>query len=85
MNPVNSAKCMNNIVGKMLDATSRLQFGISTLPILSLLSSKAQGRKDFQKTSKSGQACIHWIALAENSQMSTHLPGFLSFFRFFAN
>ena len=27
---------------------------------------------------------IHWIALAEYSQMSTHVPGFQSFFRVFA-
>ena len=25
---------------------------------------------------------MHWIALAEYSQMSTHLPGFISFSRF---
>ena len=28
---------------------------------------------------------IHWIALAKYSQMSTHIPGFRSFFRFFAS
>ena len=27
---------------------------------------------------------IHWIALAEYSQMSTHMPGVLSFLSFFA-
>ena len=41
---------------------------------------KAQGRQTFEN-----HCCvaIHWIALAENSQMSTHLPGFQSFFRGF--
>ena len=28
---------------------------------------------------------IHWKALAEYSQMSTYMPGFRSFFRFFAS
>ena len=54
-----------------------------TLPML--LSPKAQGCKDFQKPSKSGQVGIHWKALAEYSQMSTHLPGFQSFFTFLQN
>ena len=31
------------------------------------------------------QVGIHWIALAEYSQMSTHVPGFQSSFRFFAS
>ena len=51
--------------------------------MLRLLSSKVQGRKDVWKTSK---LChnngTHFIALAEHSQMSTHLPGFQSFFLF---
>ena len=47
-----------------------------TLPMLRLLSSKEQGCKDFWKPSKPCQVGIHWIALAEYSQMSTHLPGF---------
>ena len=38
--------------------------------------------KIFEKPSKSFYVGIHWIALAEHSQMSTHVPG--SFFRFFA-
>ena len=54
-----------------------------TLLMLRLLSSKAQGCKDFWKTSKPCQVGIHWKALAEYSQMSTHLPGFQSFFRDF--
>ena len=45
-----------------------------TLLMLRLLMSKAQERKDF--------CCvgIHWIALAEYSQLSTHVPGFLASF-----
>ena len=50
--------------------------------MLRLLSSKAQGRKDFRKPSKPCHVCIHWIALVEYSKMSTHVPGFQSFFRF---
>ena len=49
-----------------------------------LLSSKAQGCKDFWKASKPCHVGIHWMALTEYSQMSTHLPGLWSFFRFFA-
>ena len=49
-----------------------------TLPMLRLFSSKAQGRKVFSKPFKP-QPChdgFHSIALAEYSQMSTHVPGF---------
>ena len=53
-----------------------------TLPMLRLLLSKAQDRKDFINLSKPCHVGIHWIALAEYSHMSTHLPGFHSFFRF---
>ena len=53
--------------------------------MLRLLSSKAQGCKNFRKTSKPCHVGIHWIALAEYSQMSTYVPGFQSFFRFFAS
>ena len=56
------------------------------LPMLRLLLSKSQGPKDFWKTFKLCHAGNHWIAhmkpLIEYSQMSTHLPGFQSFFRF---
>ena len=55
-----------------------------TLPMLRLLSSKTQGRKAFWKPSKPYWVGTHSIALAEHSQMSTRLPGFQSFFRFFA-
>ena len=54
-----------------------------TLPMLRLLSSKAQGRKDFWKTSKPCHVGIHWIDLVEYSQMSTHLRGFQSFKKIF--
>ena len=54
-----------------------------TLPVLRLLSAKAQECKDFRNPSKPCHVGTHWIALAEVSQMSTHLPGFKSFFRFF--
>ena len=51
-----------------------------TLPMLRLLSSEAQGRKDFWEPSKPCLVGIHLRALAEPSQMSIHLPGFRSFF-----
>ena len=35
-----------------------------------------------RKPSKPSHVGIHWIALTEYSQMSTHLQGFWSFFRF---
>ena len=50
--------------------------------MLRLHLSKAQGRKDFWKPSKPCHVGIHWKALAEFSQMSTHVSGFLSFFMF---
>ena len=50
--------------------------------MLRLLSFETQKRKDFKKISKLCRIGIHWIALAEFSQMSTHKPGFQSFFRF---
>ena len=53
--------------------------------MMRLLSSKAQGRKDFWKPSKPCHVDIHWIALAEFSQMSTNMLGFQSFFSFFAS
>ena len=49
------------------------------LQMLRLLSSKAQGCKDFWKPSKPCFVGIHWIALAEYSQMSTNMPGIKSF------
>ena len=56
-----------------------------TLPVLRLLSSKAQERKDFYKLPKPCHVGTHWKALAECSQMSTNLSGFRSFFRIFAS
>ena len=55
-----------------------------SFPILRLLTSKAQGQKDFCKSSKPCQCGIHWKALAEYSQVSTHLPWFQLSFSFFA-
>ena len=55
---------------------------LKTLPmLLRLLSSKAQWPKDFWKPSKHCHVGIHWIALAEYYQISTHVPG--SLFKFF--
>ena len=54
-----------------------------TLTMLKLLSSKTQGHKDFWKQSKACHVGIHWIALAEYSPVSTHMPWFQSFFKFF--
>ena len=44
-----------------------------TIPVLRLISSNAQGRKYLWKPSKPYLVGIHWIALAEYSQMSTNL------------
>ena len=57
-------------------------FKVITLTMLRLLSSKPQGRKDFLTPLKPCHVGIHWIALAEYSQMSTYMPGFQSFFSF---
>ena len=46
-----------------------------TLPMLRLLLSKAQGCKDIWKPPKPCHVRIHLKALAEYSQMSTHMPG----------
>ena len=56
-----------------------IMFSALTLPMLRLLSSKAQGCKDLRKPSKPCLVGTHWKALAECSHMSTHLPGFRSF------
>ena len=55
------------------------QINTLTLPMLRLLSSKAQRRKYFWKPSEPCLVGTHWNALAECSHMSTHLPGFQSF------
>ena len=54
-----------------------------TLPMLRLLPSKAQGCKEFLKPSKPWHVGIHRTALAEYSQMSTHVQGFKSFLKAF--
>ena len=56
---------------------------ILTLLMLRLLSFKSQEHNDFWKTSKPYQVGIHCKALAEYSQMSTHLLGFQIYFRVF--
>ena len=56
-----------------------------TLPMLRLLSSKTQGRKDFWKSSKPCLVGINWIALAIYSLMSTYVPGFSHFSLFFSS
>ena len=49
-------------------------------PMLRLFSSKAQGPKDMFIPTKPCHGGIHWIALAEYSQMSPHVPGFQYYF-----
>ena len=51
-----------------------------TLPMLRLRSSIGQESTDVWKPSKPCHIGIHWVALTECSQMSTHVPGFQSFF-----
>ena len=63
--------------------TGRWKEDISTLSMLRLLLSKAQELKNLWKSSKPYHLGIHWKALIEYSQMSTHLPGFRLFFSFF--
>ena len=53
-----------------------------SLPMLRLPSSKAQERYVFWNPFKPCHVGIHWIALTEHSQMSTHMPGFQWFFSF---
>ena len=53
-----------------------------TLSMLRLLLSKAQEFKNLGKSYKPYHLGIHRKALIEFSQMSTHLPGFRSFFSF---
>ena len=50
-----------------------------TLPMLSLLSSKAQRRKNKFKPYKSSHVGTHWKVLTEHPQMNTHIPGFSHF------
>ena len=66
------------------DLTNTTNFVI-TLSMLRLLSSKAQECKNLRKTLKPCHVGIHWKALAEYSQMNTHMPGFQFFFMIFAS
>ena len=50
--------------------------GSISLPMLRLLSSKAEGHNGFKNPSEPCQVGIHWIAPTEYSHMSTHIPGF---------
>ena len=57
-----------------------------TILNLRLLSSKAQGCKDFWITSQPCHVGIHKIVIGKYSQMSTHVQGFQSlFYSFFAS
>ena len=54
-----------------------------TLPMLIIILGyfhpKHKNAKNLRKLSKPCHVGIHWIALAEFYQMSTHVPGFQSF------
>ena len=52
---------------------------------LSLLILKSTRKENFLKKHINCHVGIHWKALAEYSQMRTHVPVFRSFFRFFAS
>ena len=54
------------------------------LAMLKLLRPKHKNAMIFWKTSKPCHVGIHWIALAEHSHMSTHVPVFQSFSGVFA-
>ena len=56
-----------------------------TIQMLRLLSSKAHGCKDFCIPSKPCHVGIHWIALTEYSQMSTHFARVSVIFIVFAS
>ena len=51
-----------------------LSFVFKTLSMLRLLPSNAWGREDFVKSSEPCHVGIYWIAPAEYSHMSTHVP-----------
>ena len=54
-----------------------------TVSMLKLLLSMAEKCKKFWNPTKTCNVGIHWKALAEYYQMSTHMPRFQSFFSFF--
>ena len=68
--------------GELLLCKLEYNAAVLTLPILGLLSAKAQGRKYFWKPSKPCHVGIHRKALAECYRTSTHVQRFPSFFRF---
>ena len=59
------------------------QFNPSNAEATFIQSTRTQTFK--KKTSKPCLVGIHWIALAEDSQVSTHVSGFQSLFNFFAS
>ena len=65
--------------------------GISRKLILNPSDAKAtfvhstRTQKIFEKPSRPCHVGIHWINPAKHSQMSTYMPGFRSFFSFFAS
>ena len=61
---------------EMFTATKEIQVQLLILQMLRLLSAKAQGCKDFWKSSQPCHVGIHWRALAEYFQMSNHMLGF---------
>ena len=71
--------CIGFILKRMLLAAANINLSNATLR---LLSSKAQGCKDFLNSSKPCHDGILWIALAEFSQMSTMCQGFSHYLGF---
>ena len=55
------------------------------VPVEATFGQSTRMQRIFEKLSKPGHLGIHWIALTENSQMTTYVPGFHSFLRFFAS
>ena len=64
----------------VLEGVPGIQPLLLTLPILRVLSSKAQGRKDLRKSYKPYHVGTHYLkALAEYTKMSTHMIWFFKF------
>ena len=72
------------LISKLLSKVPKIP---TTISKVSLDPSNDRGTfsKDFWKTSIPCHVHIHWIALAEYSQMSTQMTGCQSFLRFFAS
>ena len=66
------------VVCVLLTEDERRVFDWLNHPMRRLLSSKGQGCKVFWKPYKPCHVGMHWIALTEYSQMSTHVPGLQS-------